>query len=102
MLEKKFKSAKISESFITISVLSNSGKDNHELHVHPLHQGGKMLEDSEGFKYYKKNGLYVCVDYKKTKSSCPTTLTYNETTQHRLPKYLATTTMMAQSTSRWR
>ena len=44
-------------------------------------RGGKMLKDSEGFKYYNKNGLYVCVDYKKTKSSCPKTLTYNETKQ---------------------
>ena len=26
-------------------------------------RGGKMLQDSEGFKYYNKNGLYVCVDY---------------------------------------
>ena len=26
-------------------------------------RGGEMLQDSEGFKYYKKNGLYVCVDY---------------------------------------
>ena len=31
-----------------------------------------MLQDSEGFKYYNKNGLYVCVDYKKSKLSRPT------------------------------
>ena len=30
-------------------------------------RGGKILQDSEGFKYYNKNGLYVCVDYKKCK-----------------------------------
>ena len=23
-------------------------------------RGGKMLQDSEGFKFYSKNGLYVC------------------------------------------
>jgi len=39
-------------------------------------RGGKMLQDSEGCKFYNKNGLYVCVDYKKSK-----TLTYNENTQ---------------------
>ena len=44
-------------------------------------RGGKMLQDSEEFKYYNKNGLYVCVDYKKSKSSCPKTLTYNENTE---------------------
>ena len=43
--------------------------------------GGKMLQDSEGFKYYNKNRLYVCVDYKKGKSNCPKTLTCNENTQ---------------------
>ena len=42
--------------------------------------GGKMLQDSEGFKYYNKNGLYVSVDYIKSKSSCPKTLTYNDST----------------------
>ena len=25
-------------------------------------RGGEMLQDSEWFKYYNKNGLYVCVD----------------------------------------
>ena len=62
-------------------------------------RGGKMLQDSEGFKYYNKNGLYVCVDYKKSKSSCPKTLTYNE--KHKLPKSLAITTMTALNTPLW-
>ena len=54
----------------------------HELLIHHLFcRGGKMLQDSEGFKYYNKNGLYVSVDYIKSKSSCPKTLTYNEKTQ---------------------
>ena len=65
-------------------------------------RGGKMLQDSEGFKYYNKNGLYVCVDYKKRKSSCPKTLTYNENMRiHKLPKSLAITTMTAQDTPLW-
>ena len=48
-------------------------------------RGGKMLKDSEGFKNYNKKGLYVCVDYKKCKSSCPKTLTYNENTHASCP-----------------
>ena len=45
-------------------------------------RGGKMLQDSEGFKYYNKNGLYVCVDYiRKVNQIVLKLYTYNENTQ---------------------
>ena len=46
-------------------------------------RGGKLLKDKANFLYYlkkdtAKNSVYVCIEYKKTKSNCPVTATINK------------------------
>ena len=46
-------------------------------------RGGKLLENKANFLYYlkkdtAKNSVYVCIEYKKTKSNCPVTATINK------------------------